>query len=116
MQQYIEDYKVNDLANCRTINQLIALHERHGGHFFSEDSKRFFNSRIGSDVYGGCVFVTSEQNKRGLYGRTYPRLYTVRYMDSTGNTHTVGDFQGFETRQQAHRFAKKLGEWIATQR
>jgi hypothetical protein len=111
MQGYIEDHKVNDLANCRTIYQLIALHESKGGYFFSDGSKKFFNSRIGSDVYGGCVFVTSEKQSY-----KHNRYYTVRYMDSTGNTHTVGDFQGFETRQQAHRFAKKLGDWIATQR
>ena len=98
--------------------QLRELHERNGGYFFTEGARRFFNSRIHSDVYGGCVFVTSEKNTswgftpRGTYRRDNPRLYTVRYMDGDGNTHTVGDFQGFETRSKAHTFARNLGEWI----
>lgn len=99
--------QVKNMANVNQVFQLQRLHENNGGYFFSKDSMRFFNSRIHTDVYGGCVFVTSEKNKSGYH--EYPRLYTVRYMDANGSTHTVGDFQGFETRSKAHTFAKNIG-------
>jgi len=114
MKGYIKEHHENNLAQCRTVYQLRELHERNGGYFFSEGAMRSFSSRIHSDVYGGCVFVTSEKNRSWRYN--YPRLYTVRYMDGDGNTHTVGDFQGFETRSKAHTFAKNLGEWIENRR
>ena len=110
MKGYIKEHHLANLPQCYTIYQLRNLHERNGGYFFSEGAMRSFSSRIHSDVYGGCVFVTSEKNRSWRYN--YPRLYTVRYMDGDGNTHTVGDFQGFETRSKAHTFAKNLGEWI----
>jgi hypothetical protein len=99
--------QVKNMANVRQVFQLKRLHESNGGFFFKEDTMRSFSSRIHSDVYGGCVFVTSEKNCSWRY--EYPRLYTVRYMDSTGNTRTVGEFQGFETRSKAHAFAKNIG-------
>ena len=114
MKGYIKEHHENNLAQCRTVYQLRELHERNGGYFFSEGAMRSFSSRIHSDVYGGCVFVTSEKNRSWRYN--YPRLYTVRYMDGDGNTHTVGDFQGFETRSKAHTFARNLGEWIEKSR
>ena len=110
MKGCIKEHHLGNLAQCRAVYQLRNLHERNGGYFFSEGAMRSFSSRIHSDVYGGCVFVTSEKNRSWRYN--YPRLYTVRYMDGDGNTHTVGDFQGFETRSKAHTFAKNLGEWI----
>jgi len=99
--------QVKNLANVNQVFQLKRIHESNGGHFFSEATMRAFSSRIHSDVYGGCVFVTSEKNRSWRY--KYPRLYTVRYMDSTGYTRTVGEFQGFETRSKAHTFAKNIG-------
>ncbi len=110
MKGYIRQRHENNLAQCRTVYQLRELHERNGGYFFTEGAMRSFRSRIHSDVYGGCVFVTSEKHISWRFD--YPRLYTVRYMDANGNTHTAGDFQGFETRSKAHTFAKNLGEWI----
>lgn len=100
--------RVKNMANVNQLFQLKRLAERHGSYFFSRDSMRFFQSRIHDVVYGGCVFVTSEKQSP-CYGRTYPRLYTVRYMDSTGNTHTIGEFQGFDTRSKAHTFAYNVG-------
>ena len=110
MKGCIKEHHLANLPQCYTIYQLRDLHERNGGYFFSEGAMRSLSSRIHSDVYGGCVFVTSEKQRSWRF--EYPRLYTVRYMDGDGNTHTVGDFQGFETRSTAHTFAKNLGEWI----
>jgi hypothetical protein len=99
--------QVKSMANVNQVFQLKRLHENNGGYFFSKESMRFFSSRIHSDVYGGCVFVTSEQNSSRRY--EYSRLYTVRYMDADGSTRTVGEFQGFDTRSKAHTFAKNIG-------
>ena len=110
MKGFIKERHLVNLPQCRTMYQLRELHERNGGYFFSEGAMRSFSSRIHSDVYGGCVFVTSEKNRSWRYN--YPRLYTVRYMDGDGNTHTVGDFQGYETRSKALTFAQNFGEWI----
>ena len=68
---------------------------------------RFFRSRIHDVVYGGCVFVTSE--KHVTWRTEHPRYYTVRYMDNKGNVHTIGEFQGFDTRSKAHTFAYNVG-------
>ena len=47
------------------------------------------------------MFVTSERmNER------YPRRYSVRYIDNEGHIMTVNGFQAFESRYDAHAFAK----------
>ena len=82
--------------------QLEQYHSNRGYHFFSSDNKRFFNSRIQTTPpYKGRVFVTSERmNER------YPRRYSVRYIDNEGHIMTVNGFQAFESRYDAHAFAK----------
>jgi len=91
----------------RTINQIQSFHESKGMYFFSEDSKRFFSSRIHSDVYGGCVFVTSEK-----FDWKSPRLFSVRMITESGSIKTIGGFQGFDTRSKAHTFAKNYAQNI----
>mgnify|MGYP001280628104 FL=1 len=59
-------------AKCNCIREIKALTKAQGYNFFSPDTMQFFDSVIEDDVFGGCVFVTSEQNG---YGN--PRLYTV---------------------------------------
>ena len=93
------------MTTFRTIQQIINFHESKGMHFFSAGSKRFFNSRIHSDVYGGCVFVTSEK-----FDWKSPRLFTVRKIDQNGNIETIGDFQGYDTRSKAHTAAKNFAK------
>ena len=100
--------QVKNLANASRVFQLKRLHESNGGYFFTDNNMRFSNSRVHDAVYGGCVFVTSEKAP-SFRGSRHPRLYTVRYMDSDGNTHIVGDFQGFDTRSKAHTFAQNVG-------
>ena len=80
---------------------------RAGHHFFEASSMRFFASRVGSKVYGGRYFVTSEQF-RDYESRWFEhRRYTIRECDLEGHVRTVGDFQGFGTAAQA-RSAIKL--------
>ena len=73
-----------------------------GSHFFSPESMRFSSSRIQNNPpYKGRVFVTSERMNWNS-----PRYYSVRVVKPSGHIETVGDFQGFASRQSAHRFAE----------
>ena len=83
--------------------QLERFHTDRGFYFFSKDSMRFFASRIQTTPpYKGRVFVTSERNTFS----DAPRYYTVRCIRPDGSIETIGDFQGFESRYDAHRFAE----------
>jgi hypothetical protein len=46
-----------------------------GSHFFDRDAIAFFNSRIGSTLYGHRFFVTSE-----AMDHDSPRIYSVRWV------------------------------------
>lgn len=91
-------------ANVRHVGQLINLNESNGYYFFNKRTMRAFNSRVHSDIYGGCVFVTSE--KQGWL----ERKYTVRIMRANGSIETCSSFQQYSTRYQAHAAAKHLVE------
>ena len=83
-----------------------------GSHFFDRDTLRFFRSRIGSKLYGGRLFVTSEQA-----GDDSPRRYTIRmvrqYLDRPMLDVTkVGGFQHFRTYDAAHSTARRLGQQL----
>ena len=52
-------------AKCNCIREIKALNKAQGYNFFSPDTMQFFDSVIEDDVFGGCVFVTSEQNGYG---------------------------------------------------
>lgn len=77
--------------------------------WFDRETMSFFDSRVSDKVYpasdGSCYFVSSER-----FDAQSPRLYTVRraFCDEYGEFHiqTVGEFQGFNTRETAHRSAK----------
>ena len=86
----------------RTIRQIKNYNSSTGHYFFEPSTMRFFSSRIHSDVYGGCLFVTSE---KGSHQPT--RLYTVRKIEEDGNIITVGEFQAFHSRYSAHAYAKE---------
>ena len=93
-------------ANVSTIYAAQRLHENNGMHFFSPNAMRFFSCRIHSNLYRGCVFVTSEKSSWDV------RKYTVRAMKSDGSIETVGEFQGYETRSQAHTAAQNFARTI----
>ena len=85
-----------------TMSHIKSFCWNRGSHFFSPESMRFFSSRIQSTPpYKGRVFVTSER-----CSWNHPRLYTVRVVKPSGHIETIGDFQGFASRQSAHRFAE----------
>ena len=85
-----------------TMNQLERYNGNRNYYFFQPDTMRFFSSRIQTlPPYKGRVFVTSERRNWNS-----PRLYSVRVIQPSGNIETIGDFQGFTSRQSAHRFAE----------
>ena len=93
-------------ANVPTIQAAQRLNENTGRHFFSPSNMRFFKCRIHANIYKGCVFVTSEQSSWDV------RKYTVRAIKADGSIETVGEFQGYETRSQAHTAAQKFARTI----
>ena len=92
-------------ANVRRVGQLKHLNESNGYYFFNENTMRSFYSRVHSDIYGGCVFVTSEKA-----GYNHPRKYTVRIMHANGSIETCSSFGQYSTRYQAHAAANHLVE------
>ena len=102
------------LPNHSWIGAIKSHNTVQGYYFFNENTMRGFKSRVHSDVYGGCVFVTSEKNSSWRFD--YPRAYTVRMITENGSIETIGEFQGFDTRYSAHAYAKWVGEVISEQR
>jgi hypothetical protein len=92
----------------RTTDEIVAYNEKCGQFYFSPDTMAFFNSRVeGPEVFGGRYFVTSEQ-----YEIDHPRLYTVREASENGRIDTVGDFQAYETLEEAQDAARRAAEVI----
>ena len=90
------------------INQVKRANKELGHHWFSRDTMRFFKSRVGTRVYKGKYFISSEQFECfGSSGHGYhiePRKYTVRIANEDGSIDTVGEFQQFDTYNQAKRY------------
>lgn len=81
----------------------IRRHNRATGHyFFEEGTMRFFRSKIVSrQPIAGRFFITSEQ-----FDADAPRLYTVRRANDDGSIDTIGEFQQYETYQEARAAAR----------
>ena len=97
------------MPNFTRMYQLIDHNKSTGHHFFSQDTMKFFSSRIQTmPPYGGRVFVTSERMNWNS-----PRLYTVRMIRPDGSINTINPdltfrsegFQYFTSHKSAHRFA-----------
>ena len=94
-----------------TIEDIKRVHEiERGGHFFTNEAKRFFNSKIYNEVYGFCFFVTSEKDGGLVWDGK--RRYTVRAADDTGEIFTVGEFGEFATKRGAENKALRLGRQL----
>ena len=95
-------------AKCNCIKEIKALNKAQGYNFFSPDTMRFFDTVLADDVFGGCVFVTSEQN-----GYENPRLYTIRAIRANGRIETLSEFQEFETLKQALAEARSIASRLS---
>ena len=90
-------------SQYRTVQQFIRENKANGYHFFSPDTMRVWGTRVHSELYSGCVFVTSDRTFDG------GRAYSVRITCKDGSVHTV-DMGKYRTRSQAHSVAKRLGK------
>ena len=88
-----------------TVKQVEQLHTQTGRHFFDPSIRRFFNSRVGSRVYRGQYFITSER-----FDKDHPRLYTIRRAHEDGRISTVGEFQAYTSARAARRAIEQLSE------
>ena len=85
------------IADVRRANKAI------DGHWFDRKTMRFFKTRIESTVYKNGTFVTSEQSPHG------PRKFSGRRACADGRMDTVGDFQGYRTKEDAREAARRAG-------
>ncbi len=97
------------IGTFSTICQIKRLNESNGRYFFSPSAMRSFNCRVHENVYGGCVFVTSEKNDMP-YCAPQPRVYTVRVAFDDASIQTYGSLGDYATRADAHADAR----WLAS--
>ena len=95
-----------------SIDDIARANARAGRHWFDPGAMDFFSTRIEGPVHGGRYFVTSEQFVASD-GSTHQRRYTVRVAGDDGEVSTVGDFQAFDTPEEAHAFAADLATAVA---
>lgn len=78
-----------------SIGDVERLNRSAGKHYFDEDTMRFFNSRIETDLIRGRFFITSEK------GPDERRRFSIRCAFDSGAIETVGDFQQFASWEAA---------------
>jgi len=81
------------------ITEVKKANKEKGQHFFSRDTLAFFGSKVYPDLYtvaGRQFFITSEDN----FNRT-ETLFTIREVMADGDIETLGNFQDYESEQQA---------------
>lgn len=86
-----------------SMDQVKRAHQAAGGYFFSRGAMRGFHTRLGSTVYGGRYFITSEQMAWNT-----PRRYAIREIHESGDITTVGQVLQYGTWQEARREIAKL--------
>jgi hypothetical protein len=84
------------MADVRAANKAI------DGHWFDRATMRFFQTRIESTVYKNGTFITSEQSPHGS------RKFSVRRAMADGRIDTVGEFQGYRTKEAAREAARRV--------
>jgi hypothetical protein len=85
---------------------IAMIKQRATGYFFSPETMRFFNSIVEPRVYGGRLFITSEQFVASD-GTEFPRFWTIRYASDDGEVGTF-DATEYDTLEAADAAAKAL--------
>jgi hypothetical protein len=81
------------------ITEVKKANKEKGQHFFSKDALAFFGSKVFPELYtvaGRQFFITAEDN----FNRT-KKSYTIREALPDGDIQTVGEFLGYESKEQA---------------
>lgn len=89
-------------GNFHSMDEIRRVNATLGHNWFSPDSMKWWNTRVGENLYAGHIFVTSDAP--GHDGRAY----TVRAVHADGSIGTVGDFMAYATRGAAHRAAATI--------
>lgn len=88
------------------MERIMRLNWEAGEHWFDKKMMRFFSSAVeefATVKEGKAYFVSSEKTTPTL------RLYSVRVCDlETGIVGTVGEFQEYETQEQAKETIEKI--------
>ena len=82
------------------IEDVKNLAEKRHSHFFDVDTMRFFKSRPSNEAYkhgDKIYFITSEQ------GPNMNRKWTTRYITEDGNIEPLGEFQQYDSLNDARR-------------
>lgn len=80
----------------KTIAEIKAKNKEAGNYWFSEDTMRFFGTKIETGVIYDRYFITSEDN----FNRT-ERFFKVRKADDSGKIDTLFWDNDFETIEDA---------------
>jgi len=99
------------MKQFKTIAEVKQANKQAGLHFFDKKTMEFFNSRIESTLINKKdnnrqYFITSEQFT-GLGEYIGKRLFTIREVKENGEIKTIGEFQGYNTKQEAKKELKK---------
>ena len=98
------------MKQFKTIAEVKQANKQAGLHFFDKKTMEFFNSRIESTLIkkeGKQYFITSEQFSNSLSNYIGKRLFTIREVKENGEIKTIGEFQGYNTKQEAKKELKK---------
>jgi hypothetical protein len=97
-------------AKLTAMNYIKSIYEeKRRGKWFSPSAMRFFKTKLpqyGYNVGADYYFITSE--RCSLDGDQ--RKFTIRKMDAKYQISTVGPFQGFDSRVEAHRALRRIIE------
>ena len=107
------------LPDLRDIYDIQEINEESGYCFFDPSTMQSSSVRIHDNIYGGCVFVTSEliipPQSLSLRSRRH-RSFVVHMVTEDGDIQTIGSSRGYSRRDKAHAVAKALGNEINAKR
>lgn len=92
-----------------SVAEVKAKNKASGFYFFAPDTIRFFRSKVGSTIYAGRFFITSEQGPT----ESDQRRWTVRIACDDGRIKDLGEFQGYDSHSAA---ARAIARFVAEYR
>ena len=99
---------MKNIGNFHSIAQIRINNARQGYYWFNADTMQAFKTKLGSDLFSGCVFVSSEKNDMP-YMAPQPRKYSIRVAMDDGSIQTYA-YHCYDTLREAKKEAKWLGE------
>jgi hypothetical protein len=99
---------MKNIGNFTSIDHVKQHNTQQGYLWFTPDTMRYHKTQLGTDLFGGCVFVSSEKHDMP-YQPPQPRKYSIRVAMDNGSIQTYA-FHQYDTMREAKREAKWLGE------